>query len=99
RHAGSSRKDRACVVERSGNQCDATCRCGLRIGEGMRSRTPSQVADARMTETLIPGQITLAQLRRLYGSERVVVELDPACRASVRASAALVRKATEGNAP
>jgi len=52
-----------------------------------------------MTEALVPGQITLAQLRRLYGSERVVVELDPACRAGVRATAALVRKATEGNAP
>ncbi|HXD40483.1 MAG TPA: histidine ammonia-lyase [Ramlibacter sp.] len=51
-----------------------------------------------MTEALVPGQITLAQLRRLGGSERAVVELDPACRAGVRASAALVRKATEGDA-
>jgi histidine ammonia-lyase len=50
-------------------------------------------------EIIIPGQLTLAQLRRLCGSERVIVELDPACRADVRASAELVRKATEGEAP
>src|SRR4029079_13656227 len=65
----------------------------------MRPRTPSQFADARMTQVLVPGEITLAQLRRLCGSERAVVELAPACRACVRASAALVRKATEGDAP
>jgi histidine ammonia-lyase len=52
-----------------------------------------------MTQALVPGKITLAQMRRLCGSERAVVELDPACRAGVRASAALVRKATEGDAP
>jgi histidine ammonia-lyase len=51
-----------------------------------------------MSEMLVPGEITLAQLRRLCGSERAVVELDPACRAGVRASADLVRKATEGDA-
>jgi histidine ammonia-lyase len=50
-------------------------------------------------EIIIPGQLALAQLRRLCGSERVIVELAPACRASVRASAELVRKATEGDAP
>jgi histidine ammonia-lyase len=50
-------------------------------------------------ETLVPGKLTLAQLRRLCGSERAVVEMDPACRAGVRASAELVRAATEGEAP
>src|SRR6478752_320053 len=50
-------------------------------------------------EIVIPGQLALAQLRRLCGSERVIVELALACRASVRASAELVRKATEGDAP
>jgi histidine ammonia-lyase len=50
-------------------------------------------------ETLVPGELTLAQLRRLCGSERAVVEMDPACRAGVRASAELVREATEGEAP
>jgi histidine ammonia-lyase len=48
---------------------------------------------------LVPGELTLAQLRRLCGSERIPVELDPACRTGIRASAALVRKATEGDAP
>ena len=38
-------------------------------------------------------------LSRAAGSERVTVELAPACRAGIRASAELVRKATEGDAP
>jgi histidine ammonia-lyase len=50
-------------------------------------------------ETLVPGELTLAQLRRLCGSERAVVGIDPACRAGVRASAELVRVATENEAP
>jgi histidine ammonia-lyase len=50
-------------------------------------------------EVLIPGQLTLAQLRRLAGAERVAVELDPGCRGAIRASAELVRRATEGDAP
>ena len=50
-------------------------------------------------ETLIPGELTLAQLRRLCGSERIPVQLDAACRAGIRASAELVRRATEGDAP
>jgi histidine ammonia-lyase len=52
-----------------------------------------------MTQALVPGKITLAQLARLCGSERAEVELDAACRPGVRASAAVVRKATEGDAP
>jgi histidine ammonia-lyase len=52
-----------------------------------------------MTETLLPGELTLAQLRRLTGPERVPVQLDPACRAGIRASAELVRRATDGDAP
>jgi histidine ammonia-lyase len=50
-------------------------------------------------ETLVPGELSLAQLRRLCGSERAAVEIDPACRPRVRASAELVRRATEGEAP
>lgn len=50
-------------------------------------------------ELLVPGQLDLAQLRRLCAPERVPVMLDPACRAAIRASAALVRRATEGDAP
>ncbi|MES2936089.1 MAG: histidine ammonia-lyase [Pseudomonadota bacterium] len=50
-------------------------------------------------ETLVPGQLALDQLRRLCGGERLTVELDPACREGIRASAELVRKATEGDAP
>lgn len=52
-----------------------------------------------MSEALVPGELTLAQLRRLSGSERLQVALDPSCRAGIRASAELVRKATEGDAP
>jgi histidine ammonia-lyase len=48
---------------------------------------------------IVPGELTLAQLRALCGSERLRVQLDPACRANVRASAALVRSATQGDAP
>ncbi|HEY8358173.1 MAG TPA: histidine ammonia-lyase, partial [Ramlibacter sp.] len=50
-------------------------------------------------EILQPGELTLAQLRRLTAPERVQVALDPACRAGIRASADLVRGATEGDAP
>ncbi|RZJ22412.1 MAG: histidine ammonia-lyase [Haliea sp.] len=50
-------------------------------------------------ETLIPGELTLAQLRRLCASERVQVQLDPACRPGIRAAADLVRRAAEGDAP
>jgi len=49
--------------------------------------------------TLIPGEITLAQLRKLCGTERVRVELDPKCRTNVRASAELVARAARGDAP
>jgi len=51
-----------------------------------------------LKETLIPGQFTLAQLRRLCSPTPPQVALDPACRNGIRASAALVKKATEGDA-
>ena len=50
-------------------------------------------------EIISPGELGIAQLRRLCGSERAWVELDSSWRAQVRASAELVRKATEGDAP
>jgi histidine ammonia-lyase len=50
------------------------------------------------TETIRPGALTIAQLRRLCGAERVAVALDPACRAGIRASAATVTRASEGDA-
>ncbi|MEO7547122.1 MAG: histidine ammonia-lyase [Ramlibacter sp.] len=49
--------------------------------------------------TLVPGTLDIAQLRRLCGSERVQVQLDPACRPGIRAAAELVRSAAEGDAP
>ncbi|HSV45514.1 MAG TPA: aromatic amino acid lyase, partial [Ramlibacter sp.] len=52
-----------------------------------------------MTLVLVPGALTLGQLRQLGGSERLQVALDPACRAGIRASADLVRRAAEGDAP
>ncbi|MGE0498506.1 MAG: histidine ammonia-lyase [Ramlibacter sp.] len=52
-----------------------------------------------LTETIVPGQLTLAQLRRLCSDTPPAVALDPACRDGIRASAALVKKATEGDAP
>jgi histidine ammonia-lyase len=51
------------------------------------------------TETLVPGELTLAQLRRLGAAEPLQVQLDPACRPGIRASAEVVRKATDGDAP
>lgn len=50
-------------------------------------------------ETLVPGRLTLAQLRRLCGPEPVAVRLDPDCRAALRASADCVRRAAAGPAP
>jgi histidine ammonia-lyase len=50
-------------------------------------------------EILIPGRLDLAQLRRLGGTRPVTVELDPACRSGMRASAELVRRCAEGDAP
>ncbi|HNP42531.1 MAG TPA: aromatic amino acid lyase, partial [Nitrospira sp.] len=52
-----------------------------------------------MTLTLIPGQLTLAQLRALCSPQPPQVALDDACRPGIRASAALVQRATEGDAP
>jgi histidine ammonia-lyase len=52
-----------------------------------------------VTTTLRPGELTLAQLRHLCAPERVEVMLDPSCRPAIRASAELVRRATEGDAP
>lgn len=51
------------------------------------------------TELLIPGQLTLAQLRRLSAPEAPQAALAPDCRPAIRASAAQVRRATEGDAP
>ena len=51
-----------------------------------------------MTLTLVPGQLTLAQLRQLCSPMPPQVAIDPACRDGIRASAALVKKATEGDA-
>ena len=50
------------------------------------------------TETIIPGQLSLAQLRRLCSTTPPQVALDAACRPGIRASAALVQRATEGDA-
>ena len=52
-----------------------------------------------MTERLEPGELTLAQLRRLCCVEPAPVALDPACRAGIRASAQLVKRAADGDAP
>ena len=52
-----------------------------------------------MTELLRPGALTLAQLRRLCCVDPGPVALDPVCRAGIRASAALVRRAADGDAP
>lgn len=51
------------------------------------------------TETITPGGLTLPQLRRLCACEAPGVALDEACRPGIRASAALVQRATEGQAP
>ncbi len=48
--------------------------------------------------TLTPGQLTLAQLRHLCSPTPPQVAIDPACRDGIRGSAALVKKATEGDA-
>jgi histidine ammonia-lyase len=51
-------------------------------------------------EVLVPGELSLAQLRRLWEApETPQVLLDPSWRAAVRASAEVVRRATEGDAP
>jgi histidine ammonia-lyase len=52
-----------------------------------------------MTQTLVPGELTLAQLRRLVDAPDLAVALDPACLSAVRASAETVRRATAGDAP
>ena len=55
-----------------------------------------------MTEVIVPGELTLTQIRRLLGATPPTtvprVALDPACRPGIRASAALVQRAVEGNA-
>ena len=49
-------------------------------------------------ELLIPGQLGLSQLRRLCNSKPLPVQLDGACRKSIRASAFMVQKAADGGA-
>lgn len=51
------------------------------------------------SEVLSPGNLTLAQLRRLVDTPELTVLLDPECRPAIRASADLVRRATAGEAP
>ncbi|MDP2817965.1 MAG: histidine ammonia-lyase [Polaromonas sp.] len=51
-----------------------------------------------LKELLIPGQLSMAQLRRLCAPLPAPVRLDAACRADVRASAALVHRAASGGA-
>jgi histidine ammonia-lyase len=51
-----------------------------------------------MQETIIPGELSLAQLKRLCTVDPPEVRLDPACRPGIRASAGLVRQATDGDA-
>jgi histidine ammonia-lyase len=51
------------------------------------------------TELIVPGELTLSQLRRLAGPQRLPVQLDPSCRPGILASAALVQRAAEGEAP
>lgn len=48
---------------------------------------------------LVPGELTLAQLRRLADTPGLTVSLDPSCRPAIRASAETVRRATAGDAP
>jgi histidine ammonia-lyase len=52
-----------------------------------------------MNEVLVPGALTLAQLRRLCCVAPAPVKLAPGCRAGIRASADLVRRAADGDAP
>jgi histidine ammonia-lyase len=49
--------------------------------------------------TIVPGALTIAQLRVLCPSDPVPVQLDPACRAGIRASAQLVQRAADGDVP
>ena len=51
-----------------------------------------------MHELLIPGQLSLAQLRRLCSGQPLPVQLDGACRKGIRASAELVQRAADGGA-
>jgi histidine ammonia-lyase len=54
---------------------------------------------AMPTETIVPGELTLAQLLRLVDTPEIQATLDARCRAAVRASAETVRRATAGDAP
>ncbi|MES2633933.1 MAG: histidine ammonia-lyase [Pseudomonadota bacterium] len=48
---------------------------------------------------LTPGKLTLGELRQLCSSTSEQVELSPSCRDGIRASAALVQRAADGDAP
>lgn len=49
--------------------------------------------------TLRPGELNLAALRKLCAKESPQVQLDAACRSNIRASAELVARAAQGDAP
>lgn len=67
----------------------------------MSSTSPSPQPSPRRGEgavlILTPGQLTLEQLLAIHAGG-LRVELDPACRAGIRASAALVQRAAAGDA-
>lgn len=50
-------------------------------------------------EVIVPGALSLPQLRRLCGNTEARIVLDPGCRAGIRASAQLVARATAGDEP
>ncbi|GAB2593284.1 histidine ammonia-lyase [Ramlibacter solisilvae] len=50
-------------------------------------------------EVIVPGALTLGQLRRLADMPSLQAALDPSCRAAVGASAGLVQRATAGDEP
>lgn len=50
-------------------------------------------------EVIVPGELSLPQLRRLCANPEARIVLAPACRAGIRASAQLVARAAAGDAP
>src|SRR3954470_15833492 len=55
--------------------------------------------DAAQYQCILPGELTLGQLRALWEHPERPVALADACRPGIRASAAVVRRAAEGDTP
>jgi hypothetical protein len=86
------------AVERPGHRCDAPCRRRLRRSRGLRARAGPEPADGGLM-LLRPGQLSLEELQAIHAGGHQPLVMDPSALPRILASAAVVQRAAEGDAP